>query len=36
MTELLAAIVLLGVPAFALFVIRCCLKRQERHTPSRP
>ncbi|MDF2585194.1 MAG: hypothetical protein K0R33_3837 [Mycobacterium sp.] len=30
MSELLAAIVLLGVPAFALFTIRCCLKRQDR------
>lgn len=31
MSELLAAVVLLGVPSSALFAIRCCLKRQERH-----
>lgn len=30
MSELLAAIVLLGVPSVALFAIRCCLKRQDR------
>jgi hypothetical protein len=30
MSELLAAIVLLGVPSTALFTIRCCLKRQDR------
>jgi hypothetical protein len=30
MSELLAAIVLLGAPACTLFTIRCCLKRQDR------